>query len=467
MTGQKRVGMTTRSQKCSFANTARNGHEVCLDIVSKAVHCYKCDDYVLSDAPWLARIRSKLVRLETTEGGKLDMSDADETDYEEMIQVKSSNTQDTEDSPMGKMMVSPGCTGLRNLGNTCYMNSVLQMLSHCSGFRSFFRDFLRATAPVKLGEGRVQIPRQSTKHLQETIQRHDTPDSLAVTEASHALLRVVWSGMWKSIAPRSFVHAVWRHHGGLFAAHRQQDAQEFLGFVLDRLDDELRPQKQPSPVLVDLFGIDQCQEVTCHGCGSTTKLTEPLLGLFLSLPEDNKKKTKRENPLPLEACIDTLRADERLEGDNQFFCDNSKCKGKRNATKTVVLRHRPQALLLSFRRTKWNLSKGLHKDTRRVEFPLELDATNLLREEISSKTNRDEESECHYRLSSIVSHSGSTPMCGHYIAWCRVKTNGEEKWHLFNDGAVRSVSEKEVLKAEAFILMYERTTGDSAVMLDA
>ncbi|KAL7538838.1 hypothetical protein ACHAXR_008821 [Thalassiosira sp. AJA248-18] len=456
-----------------------SGHEVCIDIVSKAVHCYACDDYVLSDAPWLEQLRNELNEIElrrdamdTSSSAPSSIEDdqeqkefADE-DYEMVqhsdedakqspIKAKSKEIKEDENDGESSPSFEPGITGLDNLGNTCYMNSVLQMLSHCSGFRSFFRDFLRAAAPLRLGgEGGHKITRQSTIRLKDALHENQSPDKLALADATHALLRVLWSGRWRSISPRYFVNAVWKH-SLLFAARKQQDGNEFLSYYLGRLDDELKPRKATNSVMMDLFGVDQYQEVHCDECKTVTKKTEPLLGLVLSLPDKLDAEVGSGSTIDLLDCFQSLQATGRFVGENQFDCDV--CHAKADAEWRVTLQRRPQSLLISLRRTLWDKVKGLHKDSRRVQFPSELDASDLLG--MGNEKSPDEDFDgCHYRLVAVVSHSGSSPFVGHYICYARNSDDNNNKWFLFNDSSVTPATESSVLDAEAFILLYERQT---------
>ena len=131
-------------------------HAVCIDVLSRAVHCYICDEYVISDEPWLDRLRSELIDLETRElseegdidnddgGDDVAMEDVGKGPSSQQIMVDdegasapiSTNAMTTATTPPGAQLppmpyppspvprrsprlgplTPPGCAGLRNLG---------------------------------------------------------------------------------------------------------------------------------------------------------------------------------------------------------------------------------------------------------------------------------------------------------------------------------------------------------------
>lgn len=207
--------------------------------------------------------------------------------------------------------------------------------------------------------------------------------------------------------------------------------------------------------MMDLFGVEQYQEVECDECKTVTKRTEPLLGLVLSLPDapdhvagNTDDAAGQDSFVHLLDCFKSLRATGRFEEENQFDCDV--CQAKKDAEWRVTLERRPPSLLISLRRTLWSKEKGLHKDGRSVKFPLDLDASDLLG--VGSERSPDEDFESgRYELVGVVSHSGSSPFVGHYICYAR----NANQWFLFNDARVTPASESSVLEVQAFILMYE------------
>ena len=74
----------------------------------------------------------------------------------------------------------------------------------------------------------------------------------------HALLRVVWSGNWAVITPHGLLESVWKLIPK-FKNFQQQDAEEFLVYLLDRLHAELTGSNSPkaliesTSIITDLF----------------------------------------------------------------------------------------------------------------------------------------------------------------------------------------------------------------------
>lgn len=160
--------------------------------------------------------------------------------------------------------VTPGVTGLRNLGNTCYMNSILQVLSHLLVFRECFLrlDLTQALellasavhgqlagSPSPLiqrrgfqassGSGAGLSGGASRTRSMELIQpKEPSSKHISLCHELHTLFHVMWSGKWALVSPFAMLHSVWQLIPA-FRGYAQQDAQEFLCELLDKVQHEL------------------------------------------------------------------------------------------------------------------------------------------------------------------------------------------------------------------------------------
>lgn len=129
--------------------------------------------------------------------------DDDEDDDSSSKKASNSNNNNTR-----------GLVGLRNLGNTCYLNAALQALSNCPSITNFF---LECQYYVKYDK----IPCLSQHYMK--------------------LIHSMWSTseLNTSIAPIELVQTI-KYVNPMFKGYSQQDSQEFLLTMLDQLHEELK-----------------------------------------------------------------------------------------------------------------------------------------------------------------------------------------------------------------------------------
>jgi ubiquitin carboxyl-terminal hydrolase 44/49 len=84
----------------------------------------------------------------------------------------------------------------------------------------------------------------------ELIQpREPSSQYISLCHELHTLFQVMWSGEWALVSPFAMLHSVWRLIPA-FRGYAQQDAQEFLCELLDKIQHELETTGTRLPALI-------------------------------------------------------------------------------------------------------------------------------------------------------------------------------------------------------------------------
>ncbi|XP_050785785.1 ubiquitin carboxyl-terminal hydrolase 21 isoform X3 [Gopherus flavomarginatus] len=355
--------------------------------------------------------------------------------------------------PQGKthhtLLLGSGHIGLRNLGNTCFMNAVLQCLSSTKPLRDYClrKEFLQEQP----GASRAQ--QELTEAFADVINSLWHPDS---TEA-------VNPGRFK---------AIFQKYVPSFTGYSQQDAQEFLKFFMDRLHVEINRKGRKTPSIlsdtkwpsmledsdplsdderanqmwkryleredskiVDLFVGQLKSCLKCQACGYRSTTFEVFCDLSLPIP----KKGFAGGKVSLLDCFSLFTKEEELDSENAPVCD--KCRQRTRSTKKLTIQRFPRILVLHLNRfstTRYSIKKC----SVFVDFPLQ---RLSLKEFASEKAGSPV-----YNLYALCNHSGSVHY-GHYTAFCRDQSG----WRVYNDSRVSPLSENQVPSSEGYVLFYE------------
>ncbi|KAM6166534.1 ubiquitin carboxyl-terminal hydrolase 31 isoform 2-T2 [Erethizon dorsatum] len=189
----------------------------------------------------------------------------------------------------------PGVAGLRNHGNTCFMNATLQCLSNTELFAEY----------LALGQYRAGRPEPSPDPEQSA--GRSAQGQGEVTEQLAHLVRALWTLEYTPQHSRDFKSIVSKN-ALQYRGNSQHDAQEFLLWLLDRVHEDLNhavkqsgqpPLKPPSetdmmpegpsfPVcstfVQELFQAQYRSSLTCPHCQKQSNTFDPFLCISLPIP---------------------------------------------------------------------------------------------------------------------------------------------------------------------------------------
>ncbi|XP_060707924.1 ubiquitin carboxyl-terminal hydrolase 48 isoform X1 [Hemiscyllium ocellatum] len=307
------------------------------------------------------------------------------------------------DDPNSERRCKNTFVGLTNLGATCYVNTLLQVWFHNLELRQAL--YLCHSPRKEIGTG-------------EAIEDDAEFEPQSICEHLQYLFALLQSSNRRYIDPSGFVKALGLDTG------QQQDAQEFSKLFMSLLEDTLSKQNNPDVqnIIQQQFCGQYAYVTVCNQCRRESKLLSRFYELELNI-QGHKQLTD---------CIDEFLKEEKLEGDNRYFCDE--CQDKQNATRKIKLLSLPRTLNLQLLRFVFDRQTGHKKKLNSyISFPEVLDLTTYLeRKDIG----------CIYELSAVLIHRGVSAYSGHYIAHVRDDRTGD--WYKFNDEEIEKMEGKKL-----------------------
>jgi len=336
-----------------------------------------------------------------------------------------------------------GLTGLANLGNSCYLNSCMQVLSHTYEFN----DFLKYSSYKK--------------------KLNNLPDSVILLEWDK-LRELMWSANC-TVAPHGFVKSIQKiasiKKRDIFSSNDQNDVQEFMLFLIDSFHTALSREvnmeingqmltetdklaticytmmknmykKEYSELLAIFYGI-HISEIISNSTHETLSATpEPFSVLSLSLPT----KANGEK-ITLYDCFDLYCEPEHLSEANGNAWFNSTTGKSEDSQRRISFWSLPTILIIDLKR--WN--GHTKKNHNIIDIPLN-------KADFSKYVKGYNADSYVYDLYGVCNHSGGA-QGGHYTSHIR---NANGKWYHFNDTLINELNEYQVISPQSYCLFYRR-----------
>jgi len=342
--------------------------------------------------------------------------------------------------------------GLPNLGNTCYLNSILQILMHTPELIHFFLS----------NDHCIKLLMLNNKYKDILIATKFTELFVSYWTQDEATLRKDLFFFKKTLGK----------HFAEFAGSKQNDQHECIIYLLDILHQAFCMQKYvcftgynetainklekdalsaycsdlsgyvyPRPAntiyispISELFVGQYHKRSECVNCHHISHRFETFKTLDVTIPK------KKEN-ITLYDCLNHLTKITQLDKENMLECDN--CKIKNRSRRRGMIWKLPKILIVYITRNLTMVKDGEFyqtKNPRQVDIPHVLDLSKYISNRFI-KTN--------YKLNAIACHHGM-PSFGH----CTSYINFSDQWNMFDDNKVSSITVDYIQGPEAYLAFY-------------
>lgn len=365
-------------------------------------------------------------------------------------------------------------TGLINFSVTCYMNATIQCLVATIPLSQFFLD----------------------NRWRDYTQKNWKGSNGIMPEIYANLVRNLWKSDVQAVRPtslRNFCARLNREWG----VDRQQDAKEYLDFLLDCLHEDLNINWQRNPLtplsskdelvreglpvryvsriewkryshressfISSLFAGQHASRLRCTTCKHTSTTYEAFYSISVEIPRAGRGD--------IHDCLRSYCQEEMLSGDEVWKCPYCKCE--REATKQIIITRAPQFLVVHFKRFSASKTESARKIHTPIHFPLhglniEPYMVSTQSAGINSQDPAIEDDAIDaaitppylYDAYAVMRHLGQSGSGGHYISL--IRDQARACWHKFDDERVTDFDpnklkpENRLQNEQAYLVFYGR-----------
>uniref|UniRef100_A0A673MUR4 Ubiquitin carboxyl-terminal hydrolase n=1 Tax=Sinocyclocheilus rhinocerous TaxID=307959 RepID=A0A673MUR4_9TELE len=381
--------------------------------------------------------------------------------------------------------------GLINKGNWCYINATLQALIACPPMYHLMKSIPLFTE--------IQRPCTSTPMMDNFVRlvnefsNMPVPSKAKQQAAGEKIMKDLRVGA--PFEPTHIYKLLTLIKSSLSEKGRQEDAEEYLGFILNGLHEEMlalkkliSPQEEKAPTpngpesqpgveegpaekeeegsddeweqvgprnktsitrqadfirtpITDIFG-GHIRSVVYQQSSKESATLQPFFTLQLDI-QSEKIRTVQE-------ALEILVARESVQGYT------TKSKQEIEISRRVTLEELPPVLVLHLKRFVFEKTGGCQKLVKNVDYPVDLEISkDLLSPGVRGKTLKGQRT---YRLFAVVYHHGNSATGGHYTT--DVFHIGLNGWLRIDDQVVKIINQHQVVKQTAertaYLLYYRR-----------
>ncbi|EJD06815.1 cysteine proteinase [Fomitiporia mediterranea MF3/22] len=392
-------------------------HQFCADVKTGSVFCIECDDMIADDT------FEELFHATTLHVEEKETTFVSQRKRRETYKPWQPEAKDEAALSSATQVACSGRIGLLNLGQTCFLNVILQSFLHNPMLRNYFLSDMHNSKACKIKE--------------------------CMCCELDKLFSEVYSGKTVPFGPATLLATTWKASPEL-AGYSQQDAHEFFISALNHLHKSAYGNTSISCncVVHAVFGGQLQSDHTCGKCGSTSSKIDPILDISMQL---------KGNGVEEDTLAECLRRFTHPETMTKYSCNRCGPQFHQQATKRLSIRKLPPVLSIQFKRFEHEGQNG-KATPKKIDTHVRIPATlNMLPYTTIGIKNQGGQKErflgpgvlYEYDLFAVVNHDGQIDT-GHYTNYAR----SQDLWFRFDDDKVAHSSLSDVLKSTVYMCFY-------------